>query len=537
MGQTGGLNARHMQTMLNNLMLFSIQGAHAASLSAGWFRFWNATQRPESTQLDLLRSTLSANAGTAYGRRFDFEGIDSVERYRQKVPVVDYDEMEPWIQRVAAGESQVLTSTPVVMMERSGGSTSTNKLVPYTAELLDQFSRATGPWLCNLFTSHPALLGTRSYWSVSPVARKRETTEGGLPIGFEDESEYFGPVERWALRRTMAVDPSVARITDMDDWRFETARCLLEAGDLGLISVWSPTFLTQLMTFMEDNLERLLGGLTRERETAVREALGTDGDFAGEGIWPRLVVISSWADGASRGFVEDLKRFFPKTPIQPKGLLATEGVVSFPLEGHEGSVLALTSHFLEFQDLGGKEGDVVGAHELRRGGEYSPVLTTGGGLYRYHLKDVVRCLGHYHQAPLVRFEGKQDRVSDLVGEKVNARQVDLALEKARSDHGLDWRFALLAPGDGTPPGYVLYIESDADDRTIEGSVRDLEAYLSTGHHYRYARDLGQLAPMDWVRVRDGWDGYERIMVSRGMRSGDVKPSHLDHGTDWGSAFE
>lgn len=526
-----------MQEMLNNLMLFSIQGAHAASLSAPWLRFWNATQRPESTQLGLLRSNLAANAGTGYGRRHDFDGIDSVEQYRRQVPVVGYDELEPWIRRVAAGEPNVLTAEPVLMMERSGGSTATNKLIPYTDELLEQFSRATGPWLCNLFASHPALLGTRSYWSISPVARERETTDGGLPIGFDDESEYFGPVERWAIRRTMAVPPSVARITDVENWRFETARCLLEAGDLGLISVWSPTFLTRLMAYIEGNLERLLKCLSGTREAVIQEALKEGGALTGERLWPRLVLISAWADGASRGFLEDIGRYFPATPIQPKGLLATEGVVSFPLHGHEGSVLALTSHFLEFMEAGGRTEDTILAHQLRPDAEYSPILTTGGGLYRYHLKDVVRCLGRYHDTPLIRFEGKLDRVCDLVGEKVNARQVDRALEEAQSARGLTWEFTLLAPEDGDPPGYVLYIETDADDGPIEEVARDLEAHLSKGHHYRYARDLGQLAPLRWIRVRNGWDAYEKTMVSRGLRSGDVKPSYLDDRTGWSNAFE
>jgi len=43
--------------------------------------------------------------------------------------------------------------------------------------------------------------------------------------------------------------------------------------------------------------------------------------------------------------------------------------------------------------------------------------------------------------------------------------------------------------------------------------------------------------MEWARVNHGWDVYEGIMVSIGLRSGDVKPSHLDHRTGWSNAFE
>jgi len=522
---------------LHEFVTAAIQGVHVAGLSAAWLRFRNASVNPVSAQRELLLELLKKNADTGYGQETGFNGIDSIDAFRARVPVVDYEAIEPWIERVAAGEPCVLTTEPVLMMEKSGGSTAANKLIPYTRELLDQFSRATGPWLCNLFVNHPSLLGTRSYWSVSPVSRERETTAGGIPVGFEDDTEYFGPIERWAIRRTMAVDSSVARIRDMEQWRLSTALGLLQAEDLGLVSVWSPTFLTRLMSFIEDNLEHLLKRLPKEREARIRTALDRDPALFGEALWPRLGLISCWADGASAEFIDGLRTYFPRTPIQPKGLLATEGVVSFPLHGHDGSVLALTSHFLEFIETGGGEDDVVSAHEIETGGEYSPVITTGGGLYRYHIKDVVRCVGRYHDAPLIRFVGKLDRVSDLVGEKINVRQVDRALDRLHDVRGLAWDFALLAPTRGDPPAYVLFIETNADDTAINDAARDIEAHLAEGRHYRYARDLGQLGPVRALRVEGGWGIFEEVVVSRGMRAGDVKPTHLDDHTGWDELFE
>ena len=56
----------------------------------------------------------------------------------------------------------------------------------------------------------------------------------------------------------MAVDGKVARISDLELWRKTTLLGLLESQDLGLLSIWSPTFLVTLMEYLEENLESLL---------------------------------------------------------------------------------------------------------------------------------------------------------------------------------------------------------------------------------------------------------------------------------------
>jgi len=396
------LERRSVGQLLGTLGRRAISAAYLRLLRGRWQRFVEAVDQPRRTQESYLRQLVGANTETAFGRVHRFADVGSLDAFRDQVPVRDYEQYAPWIQRVADGESAVLTAAPVRVMEHSSGSTSVNKLIPYTDQLLEEFSAATGPWIYNLHCGFPALAGTLSYWSVSPVTRQRETTSGGIPIGFEDDTEYFGPVQRWALSQLMAVPASVARVPDLEEWRRTTCHHLLEAEDLGLISVWSPTFLTLMMEYLEANLDALLADLSPRRAAAIRLAVDRSGELTGDVLWPRLQVVSSWADGSSADFVQQLRRWFPRTPIQPKGLLATEGVVSFPLCGRPGAVLAVGGHFIEFLDLDHPDRAPLLADELREGGSYSPLLTTGGGLYRYHLKDVVRCVGRFRGTPLVR---------------------------------------------------------------------------------------------------------------------------------------
>jgi hypothetical protein len=513
-----------------------VQAGHRLSLGPARRRFERALCGCEAAQTVRLRELVTANADTAYGRAHRFDAISSVRDWQGRVPIVDYDDLEPWVQRAAAGEPRVLTAAPVRVFERSGGSTAANKLVPYTAALFDEFAAATGPWLHDLYASFPGLRGTTSYWSISPATRQSERTTAGIPVGLDDDTEYFGPLERFALRRMLAVPPRVARIPDMDAWANATARHLVPASNLGLISVWHPSFFVLLLRRIEASLDALLDAVSARRRAAVRRRLqhGT----LGEALWPQLAVVSCWADAAAGDAVPTLHRYVPHARIQPKGLLATEGVVSFPLqlESATVSVAAIAGHFLEFLDVEHPAAPPVLAHELQQGAVYAPVISTGGGFYRYKLGDAVRCSGFHLQAPLLHFEGRIDQVSDLCGEKLNPRMVAQALGYAAQATGATLTFALLAPAAGDPPGYRLYAEG-VDATTLQNVCDAVERTLCDSHGYRYARALGQLTAIQGVPVRNGAARYLHARAETGQRAGDIKPAHLDDGLDWSVVFE
>jgi hypothetical protein len=228
-----------------------------------------------------------------------------------------------------------------------------------------------------------------------------------------------------------------------------------------------------------------------------------------------------------------MRRRFPRVEVQGKGLLATEGVVSIPLFRAEAPVAAVTSHYLEFLPDGDTD-SAVGVHELEPGATYEVVLTTGGGLYRYRLKDRVRVEGRLDRTPTLRFVGRADRASDLAGEKLTPELVEHVLASAAAESGIHPPFALLAPTWGEPSRYRLYAQAAPDDaRALAASV---ERTLIGAHHYALCRALGQLGPIEGVAVTDGERVYERVCTARGQRAGSIKPPALDAGTEWADAF-
>ena len=194
----------------------------------------------------MLRNILADNADSDFGRTHGFANIDTVERFRARVPIRDYDGLRPFIDRAAAGEAGVLTSAPVIAFEETGGSASGRKLIPYTPAALAAFGGAVLPWLGDLAERRPETFQGRAYAALSPVARAPRVTAGGIPIGLPSEGAYFGADLAAAFASVLAVPLDVAQIRDVEHWRFLTLHHLV-AADLTFISVWSPTFLIGLI--------------------------------------------------------------------------------------------------------------------------------------------------------------------------------------------------------------------------------------------------------------------------------------------------
>jgi hypothetical protein len=347
----------------------------------------------------------------------------------------------------------------------------------------------------DLFTHRPALLAGAQYWSISPSARPAEVTPGGLRVGIADDTEYLGPVARLALGRVLAVPASVARAPDLDCCRRQTLEHLMRCRNLRFVSVWNPSFLTLLV-------DGLPAG-TRPRDW-----------------WPGLRLISCWTSAASARFLPELRDRFPGVEIQGKGLLATEGVVSFPLVGRPAPAPALTSHFLEFID---ELGRIRLADELEPGRRYRVLITTGGGLARYDLGDQIEVV-----APgAIEFVGRGDAVSDLCGEKLSEGFVGRVLEEVSAEAGFVG-FALLAPEWSRPPHYLLFAETDAVSLLAER----VEQRLRNSVHYDYCRRLGQLGPLEGVRVYDGAARYLRGGIALGQRAGSIKSAWLRREPGW-----
>ena len=420
-----------------------------------------------------LGEIITKNKHTDYGKHYSFEAIKSVADYQKSVPLSVYEDYIPYIERIRNKSSNVLTSEPVLLLEPTSGSTSVNKLIPYTHGLQREFSSAIYTWLWDLNKNFPSLKYGQLYFSITPQGNEKQ----GI-VGFNRDDEYIGGFLGRFVAKKFCVPESVKTIQDMDAFWNATIDYIKRAKKLRLVSIWNPTFL--LIMLEKANMR-------------------------GKELFPHLEVISCWADGNSAPYAIQLQKAFPDVYIQAKGLLATEGIMTIPIEG-VGKRLT-SSHFFEFID---KNGDIRLKDQLDEGDEYEIVLTTSGGLYRYRIGDIVRCNGNN----CFDFIGKAGNVSDYFGEKLN----EIHVRKIIPNNG----FGLLVP---EVDRYVLYTETEMNATAIDTALRE-------NFHYDYCRRLGQLKEVSVVVIQNGAQQYIENCVRFGMRLGDIKPTCLSNRQGW-----
>jgi hypothetical protein len=345
------------------------------------------------------------------------------------------------------------------------------------------------------------------------------------------------------IRQVLAVPSSVRHVRDESTFWALTLLALLRRRDLRVISVWHPSFLELLVGQATARWSELLDAVAsgdspwvsalplaaqpewRAQPDRTRAAeLRRIGAEDWPRWWPDLQVVSCWGEQAAASGYRRLAARLPHVLVQPKGLLATEAVVTVPVRG--ALPLAITSHFFEFRALA--DGEIHRAHELERGAQYEVIVTNGAGLWRYALGDVVECTDVLLATPSLRFLGRIDNVSDLRGEKLSEPFVAECLRTLWPDADAPAIAVLRAVDDDTVGRYELLFSADGHAESADSLATRLDTALHANPHYALARRLGQLAAVRAVPVPA--DFAQQAMrgeaAARGGRLGDVKPRTL-----------
>lgn len=195
-------------------------------------RFLAALSDPARTQRNILKRYIETNRDTAFGRDHHFSKIDSIERFRGRVPLSTWDDYAPFVDRIMAGEQNVLARDRARRLVPSSGSTRAAKLIPYTSSLRREFNAAISPWIVDLYCRKPDLMNGPAYWSISPAASDDASSASAVPVGFGEDSEYLLPILRPLVDSTLAVPPRVRHLREINRFRDETNLHLLAAREL-----------------------------------------------------------------------------------------------------------------------------------------------------------------------------------------------------------------------------------------------------------------------------------------------------------------
>ncbi len=458
--------------------------------------FLSAINSMDKVQSDILKTILNNNSDTKYGKKYKFEKISSILHYQNEVPITDYEDYCPYINEIMHGEKNILTSDDVILLEPTGGSSGNLKLIPYTKNLKKAFNNGIKPWLSDLFLNYPDIINLPMYWSISPNINQ-DKIKSKIKIGFENDIDYLENEFSQVIGKNLTIPPV---LNNNNDFISTSAEFLSKVNNIGLISVWSPAL---LLLFVEKLKQKP------------------------QNIWKNLKIISAWDDGNSKIYFDKLKDLFPDVKLQGKGLLSTEAITSIPIE-NIGKMPCVTSHFFEFADT--KTHQIKLLHELEKGENYTVIVTTQGGLYRYNTNDIINVYDFYNDCPLLKFISRGNNISDYFGEKLNEIFVSDIIKSLKLDSISD--FCMFAPyNSGKDFFYVLYLQTDKSINLKEIEEK-IEEKLLMNFHYKYARTLNQLKHFRIIKVKNGIMRYTEICQSRGQKIGDIKPKIFSNCIDW-----
>lgn len=454
-------------------------------------RFEEACRDPETAQRRVLAALLRANAGTAFGREHGLTGAMSPAAFALAVPIRDYEGHRPWIDRLVAGEPGVLTQAPPTMYTTTSGTTGAPKLLPVPAAWREEMAALMRLWMKRVLADHPRAFARRTLSIVSPAVEGH--TARGVPIGSMSGVTY----QRipWLVRRSYALPYAVALVKEHEARYFLTMRLAL-ATNVSSLATPNATTLMRLAQVGFDHSEAILKAIhdgvpglatppamvtaaghdprqlwdelcaavrpDRERARALGKLADAHGGLRPRDCWPELQLVACWLGGSAGHHARRLPDWYgPATPIRDLGLLASEGRMSVPLtDGTPGGALAVHMSYFEFvaeDEIDAPAPAVRLAHDLEAGRRYYLIFTSGNGLYRYDMNDVVEVVGFHHRTPLVAFVRKGRDMASITGEKIHLNQVQAALREAEAEAGVSvWQFQLIPDVEGL--AYDLLVE-------------------------------------------------------------------------------
>ena len=510
--------------MLKPLLIFTIRGLSRLASFNERRKLLDSLGDPELAQLKLLGQLQLKLKRTERIKHFQWSSQSDYSDFVMKIPCVNYDDLEPFIQKQMRDSTHELSADEVAFYERTSGSSGVAKFVPYTKSYLKILNRLFLLWVDDLINSHLRFRTAKTFLCVTPALHQEEQGSS-VQIGSNTDVDYVAPWLGFVTEQFLVAPLNLSRVRDANVYRDLLCLYLLSADDLEIISLWSPSFWFAMLAHWSDNRERLHPHLQSGRYEAgerqwtfkplndarLKLLLQKTPDW--DQVWPDISLISCWDQAHAAKGAHRLSKMFPKAFLQGKGLLATEAPVTLPLMQANVSVPFLTSVFIEGEDL--EDQQIYPIWKWKLDHSYRIIISVPNGFLRYRLGDVVKVSAFYLKTPIFEFMGRDAQLMDMVGEKLLE---DFAYSALNTFGPLAGQTAFFPVQNAHSSFYVLMMETDQPGL----SAAALEEALMQSHHYRLARNLGQLQPLQIAYSRTWTQRYLNLAEKRGQQLGNIK---------------
>lgn len=470
-------------------------------------RFWrieNWINNPNEVQYEVFKDLITSAQYTEFGRKYGFEHLYTIENFKERVPIHEYEDLKPYIERIMHGEQNVLWNTPIAWFAKSSGTTSDkSKFIPVSDESLAQgHFQGTKDLLSlyyNLYPESDLLTGKGLVIGGShQVSKINEGVQyGDLSAVLMQNTPFYGHwlrtpelsialLDEWETKieklAETTIYENVTSISGVPTWTLVLIKRILEiTGKQSLIEVWP-------------NLELYIHGgvsFTPYKEQ-FEKLIGTPINY--------LDLYN-----ASEGFFAA-----QDNPLQ-------EGMLLFLHHG-------IFYEFLPLEEYGKENPQTLQLSEVETGKNYAVVISTNGGLWRYLIGDTIQFTS---VAPYkIKVSGRIKHFINAFGEEVIVNNSDCAIAAACEKTGTvvnDYTAAPIYFSDEGNGGHewLIQFEKEPEDLglftyELDNALKNLNSDYEAKRHKDIALKMPVVRPLkkgvfeEWLKSKGKLGGQHKV---------------------------
>lgn len=470
-------------------------------------RLWSMEQwinDPMGAQFAVWQDLLAAGQYTDFGRIHQFSGIQSLAEFKRRVPIQQYEDLKPFIERMMKGEENVLWNTPVSWFAKSSGTTSDkSKFIPVSEESLkDNHYRASKDVLSFYYIAYP---------DSDLLTGKGLVIGGSHQINSLNEDVQYGDLSAVILQNSPF----------WSNW--------LRTPDLSiaLMDEWEAKIEKLAQSTIQENVTSM-AGVPTWLIVLLKRILEITGKSCIKEVWPSLELYMH--GGVS--FVP-YRQQFEKLIGAPINYLemynASEGFFAAQDDISQEGMLLMCDHgiffeFLPVSEWGSDNPQTIQLDEVELGKNYAPVITTNGGLWRYLIGDTIQFTS---LSPFrIRVSGRLKHYINAFGEEVIVDNTDQAIAMACEQtgaHVTDYTAAPVYFSDHGNGAHEWLIEFDRQPADFEAFVRSLDKALqsiNSDYEAKRTKDIALRLPIvhpvppntfsDWLARKGKLGGQHKV---------------------------
>ncbi|MCC7297694.1 MAG: GH3 auxin-responsive promoter family protein [Bacteroidia bacterium] len=325
------------------------------------------TSMADENQKNILEDLIENGRETAYGLKFGFRNIRNYADFRKMVPLVEYEDLKPWIEKVMQGEQMQLWPGEVTWFAKSSGTTSNSaKYIPISYESLEETHFKGGRDMVTL------------YCATNPDTKIFQGK--ALFIGGSYKPNELNP-------KTFSGDLSAVLWTHLPAWA--NMRSTPDQS-IALMENWEQKLVPMITATLNENVTSITGVPTWVA-VLFNKMLEITGKKNIHEIWPNLELF--FHGGVNfEPYRKQFQEFLPGKMSYLETYNASEGFfgLQFQQDTHDFTLLTHHGIFYEFLPLSGTTQECIPLWETQPNIDYALVITTNSGLWRYKIGDTIR---------------------------------------------------------------------------------------------------------------------------------------------------